>query len=770
MTAADLALFGKPLVAALLTLAVSWCLGRTLFRFLPDARTGLRPLELGLFSLGLGFALLSQIVFLLGICGLYHDAAFILVAVAAVAAWALLGRSVVAGESQPADAGERRWRWLVLALSIPFLPYWLTNALSPEIGPDALGYHLGLVARYYREHALIAATNSVYSFLSQGAEMVYLFAYAFGREDAPKIVHFALFLATLASLVAFSRRYSSGAAGWIACGLYAFASIVPKDATMAYNDCALAFFALLTLYALLLWAERRDTHTLCVTAILAGFCFSLKYTAAPLVAVAGLAVLIRAWRSRQGLGSGLKPVAAFCGVAFLFVAPWVGRNLVIAHSPLAPFFNKQFPNPYVTLDWERRYRDFLTDYRNPDERQGWRDKIAKVFDVTLDGRRTGGIVGPVFLIAPFLLLLAWGTPRAGPLAVAAAVTTLPWLSNAGTRFLIPGLVFVALLMAQAILRLGRAAWPVGVALLAVHAAVNWTPLIPLWRGSPVTFLRLDEVPWRAALRIVSEREYRNRRVDRFVLAEALKKSAPPGSRALFLGADFPEAIFPGVIYFSEIGALGEDLGRDLLMAIDQDFRPEKLIRVGWREKRTIDGFRIRQTQSADQSWWELAEIQPVSDGEAFEWPSDWSIDTSQRPYRNSRLIDGDPASMWRSWQPLRPGLIELTGPDSVKADGVEVLSGWGQHWSEYEFEIRSAGGAWERIEPALGYEKRELSPDALAAYLRRAFAEAGITYVAADLGRGADRFLAQRIDEDPAAFSLETMWSHGDDRVWRVVQ
>ena len=770
MELANLLLLLKPLGSALLALAVSFAYGRSLLRFAPDVLAELRPLELHLFSLGLGFAALSQLVYLLGLCGLYYDAAFIVLVLTAAFAWMKAGRFAAAGRTESVDATERPWRLAVCALAVPILPYWIANALAPEIGSDALGYHLGLVARYYREHALVPATNSVYSFLSQGVEMVYLFAYSFGRANAPKIVHFGLFLATLAAIVSFARRFLTGAAGWIAAGLYAFASIVPKDATMAYNDCALAFFVLLTFHSLMLWRERRSLQLLIVTAALAGFCFSVKFTAAPLLAACGLAVIAAPWRGAESLRETLRPALVFSAVALLFVLPWVGRNIAIAGNPFAPFFNEWFPNPYMTIDWESSYREFMRFYRTPAERRGWIDVAAKIWDATGDGRRTGGIVGPVFLLAPLALPFALRMPGGFPLLIAAVISAGPWLSNAGTRFLIPGLAFVSLLMAQAILRLGRAGLAVGVGLLVVHATLNYPALMRHWTARPVTFLRLDEIPWREALRIVPEREYLLRRADRFASSEALKSLAPPGTAALHLGADLPEEPFPGYFFFSQIGATGEDLGRDMMMVVEKDFRPEKLVRVGWTEKLEIQGFRLRQTASADQTWWEVAEIRPLIDGKPFAFPPDWDVSVNRRPYDKARLIDGDPVSMWRSWQPLRPGLIEVGGETPIVADHLEVIMGWGQHWSEYEFELNRVGYGWQPFAPGMDVIPLELTREQIARRLAAAYAEAGVSYVTSQLDIGARAYFTDAIEQDPGAFSLEPAWQGEGQRVYRVVK
>lgn len=71
-----------------------------------------------------------------------------------------------------------------------YLAAYFTNAMTPERSPDGTAYHLGLVARYLREHGFRRITTNMYANLSQGVEMLYLFAFAFGRHSAAALVHF----------------------------------------------------------------------------------------------------------------------------------------------------------------------------------------------------------------------------------------------------------------------------------------------------------------------------------------------------------------------------------------------------------------------------------------------------------------------------------------------------------------------------------------------------------------------------------------------------
>lgn len=94
-----------------------------------------------------------------------------------------------------------------------YLAAYFTNAMTPERSPDGTAYHLGLVARYLREHGFRRITTNMYANLSQGVEMLHLFAFAFGRHSAAALVHFC-FLATLPlAMLCYARRFAFPAAG-----------------------------------------------------------------------------------------------------------------------------------------------------------------------------------------------------------------------------------------------------------------------------------------------------------------------------------------------------------------------------------------------------------------------------------------------------------------------------------------------------------------------------------------------------------------------------
>lgn len=723
----------KELVGGGAVVASSWWLGRALFGLAPGAAAKLTRPELAGFSLGLGAAVLSQVILALGLLGLIYDVTFVLLGLACLSAYWGWGRGVRTAPSQ--EGTSRFWPRAAACVALFYVPLHFSIALAPEAGADSLGYHLGLVFRYYREHAVVPVTSSVYGFLSQGVEMLYLMAFAFGRHDAPKLVHFAFYLATLALMVGLGKRLGSSSAGWIGAILFGCAPVVAYDAALAYNDVALAFFALLTVYGLLIWPDRPG-----LVGALAGFCFSIKLTGGIAIAAAGVVVLRRSWRQ----------AVVFAGVASMFVAPWLVRNVVIAGNPVAPMYNRVFPNPYVSVSWEQNWRAFLVHYKQPADRHGLADYLERPLEVTLDGSRLGGLIGPVFLLAP-IAALGWRRRGFAALSAAAILATLPWVSNGGTRFLIPGLVFVAMLMGLGVGVLGRRGGRIaGVALVLFHAVSVWPTSVERWRGDRGVW-GMDKAAWDVVLGKESKDAYIQWHLSGFPVARALAKHAAPGSRALVF-SQIADAYFPGEVVSVESGVAGEDLLEDLRIAIEEDPSPERRLRFSWPAQ-TLETIRVEQTASHPERAWQIAEILLPDGVEA-------TAITSVQPWTTNRLLDGDIFTIWRSNRPLEPGWFEIRFAEPVEISGFEMVTPWGEWFPQYRLPGLDAEISMERI---------PVSIEARRAAAHRSLRQANIALLGGQLSPGGLGPMLQEIVNDAEQLGLELVWSEAGWVVLRVL-
>ena len=191
-------------------------------------------------------------------------------------------------------------RWLLIGVFTVYGAFYLVHTMAPEVQPDAVYYHLGLVSEYFRIGGFPDRID-FYEILPQGMETLFLFAFAFGAHSAAKIVHFAFLVATPPILVAVGRRLGiQDRVSWIAAAIYVCAPVVGVSATCTYTDGGLVCATLAAAYFLLVWRDEGKARYLIPAGLLCGFCYSIKVSAILWPALAALFVLIerrRDWRS-----------------------------------------------------------------------------------------------------------------------------------------------------------------------------------------------------------------------------------------------------------------------------------------------------------------------------------------------------------------------------------------------------------------------------------------------------------------------------------------
>jgi len=519
------------LVGWALTATSSWCAGMLLLRRLsvPLYRQEEKPL-----AFVVGSACVSTVVFFLAAVHLVYKGVFLALALLLIVAALQQRVWRPRGESLPALSAM--WRLLFLEVYLPFAGLYLICALAPETSPDGSTYHLGLVARYVREHGFPAITTDIYASLSQGMEMLFLSAFLFGRHSAAALIHCTFLLVLPLVVLNYGKRIGMPLVG-VAGGLLIFLSpIAGVSGTSAYNDVAVTTTVFSLFVLLQIWAAQRHNALLVLIGLVAGFAFDIKYTAFVAVPYALAFIAYKCWRSSAPI---LRPLLLTGSAAAMLVLPTLVKNSIVVHNPVSPFFNRLFPNPNVHVAFEDQYREQMRTY----------NAIQSAWEIpwqlTVSGQKLQGLVGPVFLLAP-LALLALRYPAGRQLLLAALVFFVPYPSNIGARFFLPCAAFLAPALA-----LGLSTWTVvPILLILLHAWLSWPTNIGSYCDTYA--FRLDHTDIRAALRLESEDEYLGRDLAGYIVARRIEKVTPPGSRpdSLSVGAGKPLAVtvnVPGVL-------------------------------------------------------------------------------------------------------------------------------------------------------------------------------------------------------------------------------
>ena len=663
------------LFGALFTVAASMAAGRLLTRRLELYREE----QWGL-SLVVGSGILSLMVFALAAAHLLYKGVLLGLGVGLIA-WA----SRVKWSARRFDPLPRWW-WLAFALPVTvFVVMGLFHAMAPEMSPDGAAYHLGLVARYYRERGFGRLTTNMYGNLSQGIELLFLFAFAFGKHSAAALVHFAYWLALPWLMVCYGRRFGISLPALAAAGLVMMSPLVGIDGASAYVDVAVACILFAVYYLLQVWDSARAPLLLVPIGILAGFAYGAKYTAFVALPYA-LGYLL--WRR-----AGWRALAKVALVAALFVLPWMVKNWVMVRNPLSPFFNRLFPNPYVHISFEEDYRRHMRNYEGL---PGYRDIPL---EVTVHGGALGGVLGPVFLLAP-VALLALRRRQGRRLLVAALLFGAVYVTNIGTRFLILPLPFVALAMTVAVAR-----WPALLVLVVwLHAVSSWPDVLATYCAKYAW--RFDGVPIRQALRMEPEDPYLERKNPGYSIARLIERRTPPGSRIL-TGNQVAEAYTTRDILVGYQSGEGGVLLGILWTPVIESFQPTRWLELRV-QRREWDGFRVRQTAGTSANHWTVNEVHVLDGRRELERESSWRLTARPNPWGIRDAFDNSPVTRWGSWQALYPGMyMEVRFPAKRTVSGVALEITPDQPDLKLEWE-GLASGVWTRTEAQL--VERELPP------------------------------------------------------------
>ena len=710
------------LFGASFTIATAWALGRLLFAKLHIA---LPKAEAHLLPTFVGAALLSATVFLLCAIGLARTEVFLPLGMLAIA---LAYRTDLPTLVTPITAIPKLLKTLFWTIFVFYAAIYLSNSLAPEISPDGVAYHLGLVARYFRQHGFQKLTTNMYGNLSQGTEMLFLYAFSLGRHAAAATVHCSFLLAAPLLFRAYGQRIGRPIAGLLAGMLVYLSPLAGIDAISAYNDVALAITAFALFYLLEVWRERESPNMLLPIGLLAGFCFAIKYTGFVAFLYAATVVLSK---------RRIKPLLPISAAAAVLALPWLIKNWIYVGNPFSPFLNRYFPNPYIHLSFEQNYTAYFRTY-------DLHSFLPIPWTVTVGGE-LGGQLGPLFLLTPLILLQLRGRPGRHA-ALALIFFLLPYPNNIGARFLLPAIPFAALGIALAV-------EPVALPVLAIASILAWPRIIDAYR-TPAGGWQIHSVPWREALHLRDSDKFLFDRIPHILIAREIDEKVPANSR-VWSTSEIAAAYCKRdvlVNYESAEGELVEDI---LTVATHADLQPTWNLRMTF-PSRPVRHLRIEQTALSPSDTWSIGELRFWNNDREIEPARAWRVTANPNPWDAPLAIDRNPATRWRSWESIHPGMtfdIEFNIP--IDLDRVEAHSAHDQ----WKVELKIPAIPEARIEKWNDADLSDQRHNALQALLARNIGYLLIEY---------NHPLAKDIYPDPGRWGLKLLADRNRTRLYQI--
>ena len=615
--------------------------------------------------------------------------------------------------------------------------FYFVHALAPEIQSDGIAYHLGLASEYARTGQFPDRVD-FFAMVPQGVELLYTVAFSIGRHSAAKLVHFGFLLATLPLLLRIGRRLGlPTTASLAAAGIYFCAPVTGISGTCSYNDAALVFYILTTFYLLLVWHDQRDDRCLVPAGIVAGFCYAIKFTGILVLPLAILAAVVIARRLRPAL---------FAAAGIVMIAPWMVRDAVLSGNPVAPLFNRWFPNPYFHAAMEEFLSKTLRSYGG----YGLRDAP---WELAIGGHLQG-LFGPLLLILP-VGLLALRRRQGRWCCLAAAAMAVPWFWNIGGRFFMPTFVFATLALLMALPRTAA------VVCLLFQAVTCWPQVIPIYQ--PVDIWNLEGFPWRAALRLQPESDYLARNVDEYRIARMIDANTQPGERILALGGVASAYTERETLEYWH-SAQGDRMLDTLRVAGQYANAPFFDVTAAWTPQ-LLRGLRFR-LPTARPGEWCIHEAQFYSGDDRIHPSPQWTLAGWPNPWEMTQAFDNNLATRWRTWTPMRPGMFLQVNFDRPQMlSGATLVSHTPVYGVPMDFYGLDGGGHWHSFGAGIPARRQ---PEDLRRQASYAVKREGFQYILAPTGNEGTGPFARVFVGHEAEWGLEDLGEIGGTHLYRI--
>jgi len=315
------------------------------------------------------------------------------------------------------------------------------GALGPELGFDALWYHLTLPKIYLMKHSVdhIPGGLLYYSNMPKLTEMLYMSALTISNETLAKLIHFSFGILTLIAIYKLSSKFFSQKIALLVVVVFYSNLVVGWQSITAYIDLTRAFFEVMALWGFINWWMKGDRKWLAISAIMLGLAVSTK-----LLAIGSLLIFIVLiiYRWLHGENKSLKLLARnillYCFIVISLPLPWFAFSLSHTGSPIYPFFTNIYK---VNFD------------------VGLLDPSRFLFDTWNLLTRSPDPISPIYIIFLPLVLIFYKKfrPEMKLVAIYSLLAIVIWYFTSrtgGGRFILPYLPAFSIVVARIVDKMG----------------------------------------------------------------------------------------------------------------------------------------------------------------------------------------------------------------------------------------------------------------------------------------------------------------------------
>lgn len=295
--------------------------------------------------------IISYEVFFTGLVGLLDTNIIVLLALMTISAGVVWKReSLVKGSQFTLDRLSEFsvFQRVLLILLLGQILVNLVGALGPELGFDALWYHLTLPKLYLLFGSIRHIPGSLlyYSDMPKLGEMLYTVALSIDGDTLAKLLQFSFGLLLLLSIYLLSRQYLSKTISLLVLVIFSANLVFAWESSAAYIDIIRTFYELLALWTFLLWEKSSDKKMLVLSAVFLGSAITTKLLAFPSLPFFLIFICITKYKHQNSYRAAFRSLIIFLLVALLIPLPWFIFSFIHTGNPLYPIFSPIYKTSY----------------------------------------------------------------------------------------------------------------------------------------------------------------------------------------------------------------------------------------------------------------------------------------------------------------------------------------------------------------------------------------------------------------------------------------
>lgn len=317
------------IVFTVFLILISFGIGAKIFRFK-------NPIEKLVFSTGIGLGIVSYLTLLLALIGaLYKWSCLILLSLLTpIAIWGLYDeRSIIFTVYEKIRSVfplKRQYTFeyfILLALLISIILN-LIISLAPPTDFDSLVYHLSIPKLWNQSHRSIYIPYIHQSVYHLTIETLFALGMLFSSDISANLIIWSYSILFVLALISLSIRYFSIKIGLLASLVAYVTPLFGFIANKPMVDLPSAFYALLGVYAFLMYLDSNERRMLIISAITISLSSACKHSGLVPFAVLSFWVLLTEIRRRRFSLISFSNIALFLLIFALILSPWCIRSYI----------------------------------------------------------------------------------------------------------------------------------------------------------------------------------------------------------------------------------------------------------------------------------------------------------------------------------------------------------------------------------------------------------------------------------------------------------